>query len=245
MIKPVKLLITFILLLIVTSLVTTSIAIAQELEDPAVLWFYSQEPPASLPDPIVWDPYYVSIHPDAWLSESVVIPPDGGWETPFSIWLACHQFESLGTKLAVSINDAAAGAIDTISINIGGSITILDPDVLSQWDTSGDPPGALAPHGVFNSAEFYGYANVTVGDLYSPPDTPYKKEIIVEIELDNGAPSDMKIHFDAYGTTSDGKPTTNPYSHDLTFVVPEPGTIAAVATSLVALIAYTARRRKH
>jgi len=47
-------------------------------------------------------------------------------------------------------------------------------------------------------------------------------------------------------TTANGAPKFNVRSawSKSTFVVPEPGTIAAVATSLVALMAYTARRRK-
>jgi len=208
------------------------------------LWFYSQDPdtlpgPQPLPNPEDYDPKYVGTDPDPWQTESIVIPPDGDWETPFSIWLACAQFESLDTMLVVSINNAAATGIETIDIN--GEL--LDPDDPSQWDTSGVPPGCLAPHGVFNSAEFYGYYEVPVGDLYSPPGSPYAIEIEVEIVLNDGAPEGMKIHFDAYGHTEKEKCIFSPYSHDLT-IVPELGTILLAAASFGALGLYALKRRK-
>lgn len=214
------------------------------------LWFYSQDPdtlpgPQPLPNPQDYDPSWVGSDPDPWLEESIVIPPDGDWETAFSFWLACAQFESFNTMLVVSINDAAYAAIDSIEIQ---SDQMGTAQTLGPWDTSGVPPGCLAPHGVFNSAEFYGYAEVDIGDLDSPPDTPYKIEITVDIDLNGDLDGDsaegMKIHFDAYGVTDDGKCIFSPYSHDLT-VIPELGTILLAAASFSAFALYALKRRKY
>jgi len=204
------------------------------------LWFYSQDPdtlpgPQPLPNPQDYDPKYVEADPDPWISESVVIPPDE-WKSPFSLWLACAQFESLDTMLVVSINDAAEGVIEEIWVN---------GDLLDSWDTSGVPPGPLAPHGVFNSAEFYGFDEVNVGDLYSPPGSPYAMEIIVTVVLDGETvPPEAKIHFDAYGQTEEQNWIFSPYSHDFTFRIPEIpfGTVLGLATCIAALAAFRYKR---
>ena len=198
------------------------------------LWFYSQDPgDPPLPNPQDWDPNYVNSDPNPWLDESIVIT-SGDWDTPFTIWLACAQFESLDTMLVVSINDAAFEAIDSITVN---------GIPLEPW-TDGTPV-ALAPHGVFNSAEFYGYDEVNVGDLYSPPGTPFKVAIVVDIDLNEGADlSNAKIHFDAYGYTNTGGIIFSPYSHDTTFVVPEPATIIMMASALGAFGIYAYKRKR-
>jgi hypothetical protein len=202
------------------------------------LWFYSTDPgtlnpPELLPNPQYYDPKYISSSPDPWLNESIVIP-SSDWETPFTIWLACAQFESLNTKLVISINKAAYEAINKITVD-GFEIT--------SWTSGGHP--YLAPHGVFNSAEFFGYAEVDVGNLYSPPGTPYKKEITIKIELKDGADlTNAKIHFDAYGFTEDGSLIFSPYSHDLNFIIPEPATIFMAVASIAALGAYAYKRKR-
>lgn len=198
------------------------------------LWFYSQDPgDAPLPNPEDWDPNYVDADPDPWLDESIVIS-SGDWETPFTIWLACAQFESLNTMLVVSINDAAYEAINSITVN---------GIPLGPW-TDGTP-SALAPHDVFKSAEFYGYDEVNMGNLYSPPRTPFKVAIVVDIDLKEGADmSDAKIHFDAYGYTNTGGIIFSPYSHDATFVVPEPATIIAITSALGAFGAFAYKRKR-
>jgi hypothetical protein len=201
------------------------------------LWFYSQDPdtlpgPQPLPDPQDYDPNYVGTNPDPWITESIV--PTGDWHE-FHLWLACAQFESLDTMLVVSINDAAEGVIDGITVN---------GIPLGPWDTSGVPPGCLAPHGVFNSAEFYGCAEVNVGDLYSPPGIPYVIEIVVDIQLSGPVPSEAKIHFDAYGLTANEDWIFSPYSHDFTFRIPEyfAGTILGLASSIAALAVFKHKR---
>jgi len=211
------------------------------------LWFYSQDPdtlpgPQPLPNPQDYDPKYVDTDPDPWLLQSVVIP-SADWETPFTIWLACAQFESIDTKLVVSINDAAEGVIETVTVTVDSTPTVLDP---TSFDTSGVPPGCLAPHGVFNSAEFYGCAEADVGDLYAPPGSPYKTAITVDIDLKGGVvvPSDAKIHFDAYGYTEGQECIFSPYSHDSNFVIPEPATVLATTASLIALTLYAYKRKK-
>lgn len=203
------------------------------------LWFYSQDPgtlnpPDLLPNPQDYDPNYIGSDSDAWLTESIV--PMGDWETPFSIWLGCAQFESLGTKLVISINDAAYAAISAIDV---------EGNPVGSWNTDdGDFP--LPPHGVANSAEWYGFAEANLGDLYSPPDTPYKIEINIDIDLNPGADlSEAKIHFDAYGYTESQELIFSPFSHDSTFIVPEPATIFATTGSILALLGlYLHKRRK-
>jgi hypothetical protein len=209
------------------------------------LWFFSEDPgsivwanPNKLPNPApdagdsYVDPNYISANSDPWLTESIVILSNN-WETPFSIWLGCAQFESKDTMLVVSINEAAFTAINTIEIN---------RVPISSWTKA--THAQLAPHGVFMSADFHGYAEISVGDLYSPPGSPYAVEITVEITLNEGADiSEAKIHFDAYGYTETGALVTSPYSHDLTFYVPEAATIIAT-TSLAAFGIYAYKRRK-
>lgn len=205
------------------------------------LWFYSLDPdtipapaPQPLPNPEDWDPKYVGVDSDPWVTEGINFT-SGDWETPFTIWLGCKQFESLGTKLVVSINNVANGIIDSIQIN-GTS--------LGSWISS--QHNVLAPHGVFNSAEFYGYAEADVGDLNSPPGTPYKIAIVVDIDLEAGAEvtTDAKIHFDAYGYTDEGSLIFSPYSHDLIFRIPELGSVMLVMASFGALVLYSIKRRK-
>ena len=234
--KPAILVAAFLVALLALS-PALKVAFSEEL-DPAVLWFYSVDPPPSLPDPQTWDPNYVGFNPDPWIAESIVV--SGKWSEPFSMWLACHQFESLETKLVVSVNLDAKAAIDYVNVT-----TPAVDATITSWSLGG-PPGPLAPHGVFNSAEFGGYAEVMVGDLYSPPATPFKAKIDITIKLKEGATitPEMKIHFDAYGHTADDKPTTSPYSHDFTFVVPEPATIAMVAASFAGFALFAVKHRK-
>lgn len=223
-------------LLILTALVTPVFA-----QGGGHLWFYSQDPdtltwenPNNLPNPEVVDPNYVASNSDPWMTESIGIA-NGDWGSPFSIWLGCSKFESLNTQLVLSINEATFEAINSISID-GVEIT--------SWQTG--IPSALAPHGVFNSAEFHGYAEINVGDLYSPTDSPYKTEITIDIDVKDGADlSDAKIHFDAYGTTSTGGVIFSPYSHDLLFVVPEGATLLLASSSLIAfgIFAYKHKRK--
>ena len=205
------------------------------------LWFYSKDPatlnpPDPLPDPQTYDPKYIDSNPDGWIAESIVINPSQ-WASPYTIWLAwvVNKDESLDTKLIVSINDAAHTGIQTIKIN---------GNTLTSWDTSGNPPTGLSNHGVFNSAEFYGYAEADVGDLYAYPKAPYKVAIIAEIALNNNPPADMKVHFDALGQTEAGAITRNPYSHDVTFVIPDLATAIMILAPFSALGVYAIRRRK-
>jgi len=216
-----------IMLIAIAALTTTALA-----EGGGHLWFYSKEPPWPMPDPKDWDPKYVESSSDPWLDESIVIP-SSDWETPFTIWLACAQFESLNTKLVISINKAAYEAINKITVD-GFEIT--------SWRSGGHP--YLAPHGVFNSAEFHGYAEVNVGNLYYNS-THYKVAIVIDIDLKEGADlTNAKIHFDAYGFTEDESLIFSPYSHDLNFIIPEPATIFMAVASIAALGAYAYKRKR-
>jgi len=220
------------------------------------LWFYSQNPdtllgPQPLPNPRDYDPKYHGADPDPWLSESIVIPASEWMRGPqnlhFDIWLGCAQFESLETKLVVSINDAAHDVIEIIEVQAPGCQEIPFED----WDTSGDPPGYLEPHGVFNSAEFWGCAEYDVhsdyfSDLYSPPNPNYKAVIEVILWLKSGVtifPKDAKIHFDAYGHTEEGNCIFSTYSHDSTFVIPEIGPLFLMVAMFSALTLYALRRK--
>jgi hypothetical protein len=205
----------------------------------AHLWFYSVDPstltgypPLVNPDPN--DPNYVSSDSDPWLDESVVVP-NGDWDTPYSIWLgnADPQDDCYDTMLVISVNDAAAAAISGIMVN-GAPI--------GAWDTSA-ANFPLPPHGVANSAEWYGFVNVTVGDI----DSGGYIEIVIDIDINTDL-TDAKIHFDAYGWSTEehtgGPDISNPFSHDYTFMVPEAATILAVSASLLALGAYAYKRKR-
>lgn len=197
----------------------------------AHLWFYSQDPstllgPQPLPDPEEYDSNWIDTNEDPWLTESIVIS-----SSSFSLWLGCVKEESLDTKLVVTINEAAFAAIDTIKIN----------GIAVEGWTSG-MPSALANHGVFKNA--HGYNEVSIGDIYSPPDTRYVTQITIEIIFKEGVDiNDAKVHFDAYGYMDDGKLNHNPYSHDATFVVPEAATIILAGSSLIAFGLYAYKRK--
>src|SRR4030067_2084842 len=84
----------------------------------ANLWFYSYDPIPSgnvLPDPQVSDPNYVGPDANPWLTESIVIN-SADWSSPLSIWLACHQFNSLDTVLVISVTQAALSAISQVTV---------------------------------------------------------------------------------------------------------------------------------
>lgn len=209
----------------------------------AHLWFYSVDPVTigypPLPNPETADPNYVSADPDPWLTESVVVP-SGDWETPFNIWLGNHapRDTSYDTIVLISYNVAAAAAIDDMSV----ASTSFD---LTPSDPADFP---LPPHGISNSAEWYGFQVALVGNI---PSGGYIG-IPIDIDLNPGADlSEAKIHFDAIGWSTEEHPADldtynifSPFSHDSTFVIPEPATIALAASSLVALGTYAYKRRK-
>jgi hypothetical protein len=208
----------------------------------AHLWFYSVDPstlPGGYPplvDPDPNDPNYIIADPDPWLVDSVVVL-SGDWDTPFSIWLgnADSQDDCYDTMLVISINDAAAPGISGIMVN-GAPV--------GAWDTS-EANFPLPPHGVANSAEWYGFVEVNVGDI---PSGGYI-EITIDIDLNTDL-TGAKIHYDAYGwsdaghTAEDRPDITNPFSHDYTFVIPEAATVLAVSASMLALGAYAYKRKK-
>ena len=203
----------------------------------AHLWFYSVEPPIPLPNPDGWDPNYVDVTSDPWTTESVAVP-QGDWEDSFYIWIgnADPQDDCYDTTLVISINDAAAPAIDAITVNPG--------DAVISWNTD-EADFPLPPHGISNSAEWYGFAEVVVGDIPSGG----KLQIQIDIDLLGAVPSEAKIHFDAYGWSdeehTEGYDIFSPFSHDYTFIIPEPATIFLMAASLTALGIYTYKRKKY
>jgi hypothetical protein len=212
----------------------------------AHLWFYSVDP-ATLPggypplvNPQSNDPNYVGVTSDAWTTESVVVA-SGDWDTPFNLWIgnADPQDDCYDTTLVISVNDAAAAAIAGITLTPGGAV--------GAWDTV-EANFPLPPHGIPNSAEYYGFAEVIVGNITSGN----YMQITIDITLNPSADlSEAKIHFDAYGwsdpehTAEDKYDINTPFSHDSTFVIPEAATLFAASSSLIALGAYAYKRRKH
>jgi len=206
----------------------------------AHLWFYSVDPatlnpPDPLPDPMDYDPNYIDTSADGWITESVVIK--GDWKAPFSIWLGNRDTSdtSYDTTLIISINDATAVAINGLSVN---------GNPVGTWNTI-EANFPLPPHGVSNSAEWYGFVEVDLGTLAAGS----KIEITVDIALNPNADIEAsKIHFDACGFSTpehgDRADMTSPFSHDGTFVVPEPATIVLAGSSLLAFGTYAYKRKK-
>ena len=225
---------------IITAVLLLTLFAAPVLATGAHLWFYSVDPATlpgypPLPNPEDYDPNYIDTSADGWILESVVI--QGDWETPFSIWLGNSDGSdtSYDTTVVISINDAAAAAIASMTV---------EGNPVGAWNLV-EANFPLPPHGVSNSAEWYGFVIVNVGTLASGA----KIEINVDIALNPGAELDeAKIHFDAYGFSTvehDDKPNiTSPFSHDGTFVVPEPAAVFAVVSSFLALGTYAYKRKK-
>lgn len=222
---------------ILTALLVLTMLTAPVFAKGAHLWFYSVEPTIPLPNPDGWDPNYVDVTSDPWTTESIVVP-QGDWDTPFSLWIgnADPHDKCYNPMLVISVNDAAAAAISEIKVS---------GDPVDPWNqNNGDFP--LPPHGISNSAEWYGFAEVLVGDI---PSGDYI-EIRIDITLKPGADlSEAKIHFDAYGWSEDvytgPYDIFSPFSHDYTFIIPEPATIFLMAASLTALGIYAYKRKKY
>ena len=115
----------------------------------AHLWFYSVDPATlpgypPLPNPEDYDPNYIDTSADGWILESVVI--QGDWETPFSIWLGNSDVSdtSYDTTVVISINDAAAAAIASMTV---------EGNPVGAWNLV-EANFPLPPHGVsFRSEE--------------------------------------------------------------------------------------------
>jgi hypothetical protein len=228
--------------LITAALLLTMLA-APVFATGAHLWFYSVDP-ATLPggypplvNPQPDDPNWTGVTSDPWTTESVVVV-SGDWDTPFSLWIgnADPQDDCYDTTLVISVNNAAAAAISGINI------TTPPIGAVPAWDTvvANFP---LPPHGISNSAEYYGFAEVIVGNIVNGSYI----QITIDIDLNTDL-TEAKIHFDAYGWSTEehtGKYNIfSPFSHDFTFVIPEAATIVAVASSLVALGIYAYKRKK-
>jgi len=224
---------------VITAVLLLTLFAAPVFATGAHLWFYSVDPatinpPDPLPDPEDYDPSYVDSSANGWLIESTVI--QGDWETPFSIWLgnADNSDTSFDTTLVISVNDVAANAIVGIAV---------EGNPVGAWDIV-EANFPLPPHGVSNSAEWYGFVIYNLGDLASGG----KIEINIDITLNQSIPEGAKLHFDAFGLATEehgDKPNmTSPFSHDGTFVVPEATTILAITSSMLALGTYAYKRRK-
>jgi len=210
----------------------------------AHLWFYSVEPTIPLPDPETWDPNYSGPNADGWLNEGVVIQV-GDW-TSLSAWIgnSDNHDTSYDTTLVISVNEEAADGIDSMTVN-GFAVP--------SWDTD-DEHFPMPPHAPIGSEGWYGFAEVNVGNIAPGA----KLELTFATTLNPGADmEDARIHLDAYGwNTGDHDPSGPfptawpfplfaPFSHDTTFIIPEPATIFLVAASLTALGIYTYKRKKY
>ena len=239
--------------LIAASLLVTLFAAPVYAQSAGKLWFYSVDPPiisgkiANPDGSDGWtDPNYLGTDPDDWLKEGVVYP-QGNWDAPYDLWVGLHGgTKSYDTTLVISINDAAASAITSITVTPDGGVAqVVLIGAFSNVDPTG-PSYPISAHGVFNSAEWAGYAEVIVGDI----DSETALKITIDIDLGGVVPEEAKIHFDAYGWTIEDHgdastaTITSPYSHDYTFVVPEVATVFAAGSSLVALGTYAYKRRK-
>lgn len=232
-------------IIVLTAVLLLSTMTASVFAQGAHLWFYSVDP-STLPDwtgtidgsvnPQDDDPNYMGSNSDPWMTESVVIV-SGDWNTPFSLWIgnADPQDDCYCTKLVISINDDAAAAITGITVD-GTAVS---------WDTNA-ANFPLPPHGISNSAEFYGFGVVEIGTAHIA--SGGYVEVVIDITPSGGALDDAKIHFDALGWSNDAcegdYDMFSPFSHDSTFIVPEAATILAVSASMLALGLYAYKRKK-
>lgn len=221
--------------LILTGLLVLAMLSGTVFATGAHLWFYSVEPPIPLPDPETWDPNYSGINPDGWLNEGAVIQV-GDW-TSFSCWIgnADSHDDCYDTMIVISVNTEAAAGIASMTLN---GIPV------PAWDTD-DGNFPLPPHAPIGAEGWYGFAEVNVLTI----DSGGKLELTFVATLNPGADMEAaRIHLDAYGWTSEehsGKYNIfSPFSHDFTFVVPEPATILLMGSLFGALGLYALKRRK-
>ena len=141
--------------------------------------------------------------------------------------------------LVVSLNDLAAGVVTGITFTPGGTVAIGALDAV-------EANFPCSPHGISNSLEWAGFFDVLLGGEDIDPEAALK--VTIDIALGGAVPEGAKIHFDAHGYDTDGGSGDgdykNPYSHDFTFVVPEPATIALMGSLFAAFGLFAYKRRK-
>ena len=204
----------------------------------------------------------LAIVPEGEFPDSDPVEIDYTGPVTFDIWFTGVAHEVVNIWLVLVVNNETYNSLGSITAD---GVTFLKTDfeqVLSARIPPEAPNTLIGYPGCTYDDQFpvgpireklgepyyYGYKPLGSSFDLDTSGRENGKQFILTINLIEEV-EDLRVLVLGNGvdTTATGAPKLNVQSawSKSTFVVPEPGTIAAVATSLVALIAYTARRRRH
>lgn len=204
----------------------------------------------------------LAIVPEGEYPDSDPVEIDYTGPVTFDIWFTGAAHEVVDIWLVLVLNNETYNNLDSITAD---GVTFLKTDfeqVLSARIPPEAPNTLIGYPGCTYDDQFpvgpireklgepYYYAYKPLGpgfDLYTSGRENGKKFILTINLLEEVEDLRVLVLGNGLDRTATGAPKLNVQSawSKSTFVIPEPGTIVAVATSLVALMAYTARRRKH
>lgn len=197
---------------------------------------------------------YVYDDPDDWFAYSYVITFLPSSSISLTIDVTNHKGDQ-------DVHDIVLPIVTNDTTHIS-SITVDGNLVTLSWSTGdltmtaddGDDLGTMPPHGVYNdpTANWVEYrSGQDLGPAGSATDTI---SFSVTINFDTSDPGNVKIHFDAYGWVQETQKSpryvddtkdaaTNPFSHDITILVPELA-LPLLATTSLSLCGYLLLKRK-
>ncbi len=200
---------------------------------------------------------YIGGSTDPWLADSVLIS-----ESPFTLDITNHLPQAVndidGLYLIIAANRDPRGsgginvAVNSAEFSDGGSVV---PIIYQDWtQVSGDDGVTLlgyktSPHGILTAGTWYRVIQV---DPPAPTNSKYlihdqQNDLYVNFAISSPNSND-RIHIDSVGTRMESQVETgfagNPYSHDVTWQVPEFPTIALPIAAALAIMFIMRGRKK-
>ncbi len=194
---------------------------------------------------------------DPWLDDSVLVS-----ESPFTIELMNHLPQGSdsidGSYLIITASRDPRGT-DGIQVKIGpahysdSTGNTIEQHLIADWKQVSGNNGVTflgyntAPHGILTDGTWYAIEKIDQvenGKFLLPA---LSNSLLIDIAVTSPNPSD-RIHIDSEGThmVSSGEQgfTGNPYSHDLTWQIPEFPTIALPIAAVIGLVFMFQQRKK-
>jgi hypothetical protein len=191
---------------------------------------------------------YIGSSTDPWLDESILIS-----ESPFTLDLTNHLPHDAidGTYLIITASRNPKGA-GGIKVTIGPSHysdypgNIINQHLIadSEWHQVSGNNGVTylgyntAPHGILTNGMWYTIQQIDPAGNNKFLKPAQANSLYVDIAVTSPNPSD-RIHIDSEGThlgSGEIGFTGNPYSHDVTWQVPEFPTVALPIATVIGLI---------